>query len=63
MNADSEFLKLCREMRQAQKEYFDKRTRSQQVLDKARKLEREFDAALARMVKRQEPGLFTEEES
>lgn len=58
MNADSEFLKLCREMREAQREYFDKRTRSQAVLDKARRLEREFDAALARIVKRQEPSLF-----
>lgn len=61
MNADAEFLKLAREMREAQKAYFNKRTRSAETLDQATKLEREFDYVIREIMQQQQPQLFGED--
>lgn len=57
MNADSEFLKLCREMRDAQRRLaFD--PQSGWLKREAAKLEYKFDTEVAVMVNRREPSLF-----
>lgn len=43
----AEFKELVAKMRQAQKEYFNPKTRSLQVLEKARALEKEVDKQLS----------------
>ncbi len=56
MNADSEFLKLAREMRYAQRIAYQPYSRPEERMEAAKR-EALFDAAIARMTRRQEPGL------
>lgn len=57
MSADTEFQKLAREMRFAQRMAAQPHATVEDRTEAA-KQEALFDAALARMVKRQEPSLF-----
>ena len=58
-----QFFKLVRAMREAQKEYFS--TRSQQVLQKSKELEKRVDAYIKRgddyLQQQQQPSLFDQE--
>lgn len=54
-----EFVELVGQMRAAQKAYFRKDTRTQEVLEESRRLERSVDKALAEM-RDDRPSLFRE---
>lgn len=53
------FVDLVAEMRAAQKRWFSKETRTQEILDESRRLERAVDRAIAEM-RDDQPTLFPE---